>query len=119
MTNLDDNSIVFYINAKETSKPVAEALKEVIKRKAAIQDLVNRRNQLQGQVQIVDQEQARIRQNMAQLEKTSDLYNRYVKKFGEQEDQVEAFRKQIKDLTDEETKLRKALDTYLLGLELS
>lgn len=56
---------------------------------------------------------------MAQLDRTSDLYNRYVKKFGEQEDQVDGLRKQIQGLQSEEAGVRKSLDQYLETLDLS
>ena len=67
----------------------------------------------------IDTEQARIRKNMAQLDRNSDLYNRYVKKFAEQEDQDEKLRKQIQSVQAEETAARKSLDDYLLSLDLS
>ncbi len=70
-------------------------------------------------MKVIGQEQDRIRQNMAQLDRTTDLYKRYVKKFGEQEDEVEKLRGEIKKLVDEEAKQRQALDAYLIGLELS
>jgi hypothetical protein len=56
---------------------------------------------------------------MAQLDRNSDLYNRYVKKFGEQEDQVDTLRKQILGVQAEENGARKSLDQYLETLDLS
>ena len=67
---------------------------------------------------VIDQEQARIRQNMQQLDRNTDLYQSYVKKFGEQEDEVERLRKEMEDLTEEEARLRKALDQYLSELKV-
>ncbi|HWL75081.1 MAG TPA: hypothetical protein VNQ74_14520, partial [Burkholderiaceae bacterium] len=116
LTNLDDGTIVFYVNSKVVSDDVKKALQEVLKRKAALNELVVKRQQLEQQIQIVDQEQARIRQNMERLDRNSDLYNRYVRKFGEQEDQVENLRTQIRELNEQEAKLRKSLDEYLAGL---
>ena len=53
---------------------------------------------------MIGQEQDRIRQNMAQLDRTTDLYKRYVKKFGDQEDEVERLRGEIQKLDEEEAK---------------
>ena len=50
---------------------------------------------------------------MAQLDRNTDLYKRYVKKFSAQEDTVEKMREQIQKLTADEARLRKALDDYL------
>ena len=47
---------------------------------------------------------------------TTDLYKRYVEKFGKQEDSVEKMREQITKLTTDEARLRKALDDYLNNL---
>ena len=77
------------------------------------------RQQLEEQVKVIGQEQDRIRQNMAQLDRTTDLYKRYVKKFGEQEDEVEALGKQIQGLETDEAAAHKSLDEYLESLDLS
>ncbi len=69
-------------------------------------------------MQVIDQEQTRIRQNMAQLDRNTDLYQRYVKKFGEQEDEVDRLRVDIRRLEAEEAKARQGLDEYLVGLSL-
>jgi hypothetical protein len=119
LSNIDDNTIVFYMNSQVVDRQVKAALAEVIKRRQAIQQLVTKRQQLEQQVRDIDAEQARIRQNMAQLDRGSDLYNRYVKKFAEQEDEVESLRKQIRAVQDEETAARKDLDDYLVKLDLT
>jgi hypothetical protein len=118
LTNLDDNSIVYYLSVPQASEKIKQALRETIARRQRISQIVAERQQLEAQIATIDQEQARIRENMAQLERNSDLYNRYVKKFGEQEDLIEGIRKQIAELIESETQERKALDEYLLGLEL-
>ncbi len=118
LTNMDDNAIRFYINAKEVSEKVKAALAEVIKRKVEIAAVVNERNRLQQQITVIDQEQARIRQNMAQLERNGDLYSKYVKKLTEQEDKNDMLRKQIENLVQDETTKRAELDKYLIGLNL-
>ena len=119
LSNIDDNTILFYMNTPVISSAVRSALGEVIKRRQAIQQLATKRQQLEQQVHDIDAEQARIRQNMAQLDRGSDLYNRYVKKFAEQEDDVESLRKQIRAVQADETGARKDLDDYLVKLDLT
>jgi hypothetical protein len=118
INNLDDNSIFYYINAKAVSADVRKALQEVVRRKQAMAQNVQQRTNREQQIQIVEQEQNRIRQNMAQLDRTSDLYNRYVKEFGLQEDQVKKLRGEIQNLKDQEQTMRQDLDKYLLSLEI-
>lgn len=118
VTNLDDNAILQFINNPAPSEAVKKALAEVIKRKQAIAAVVAKREEQQRQIMVIDQEQKRIRDNMAQLPKDSDLYRRYVTKFTAQEDQIEGLRTQVTTTIEEEQKLRKGLDDYLIGLEL-
>lgn len=119
LSNIDDGTIVFYMNTPVVSAKVKAALAETIKRRQAIQQLAAKRQQLEQQVRDIDSEQTRIRQNMAQLDRGSDLYNRYVKKLDEQETSVDGLRKQIRGLQADETAARKDLDDYLLSLDLS
>ncbi|MGI8982509.1 MAG: hypothetical protein ACR2FY_25025 [Pirellulaceae bacterium] len=118
VTNIDDNTIIQYINSPAVSEGVKKALSEVIKRKQAIAGVIAKRQELERQIGVIDQEQKRIRDNMAQLPKESDLFRRYVTKFTAQEDSVEALRAQVTAGLVEEQKLRKGLDDYLIGLEL-
>jgi chromosome segregation ATPase len=98
---------------------VKTALRDIVKRKIAIQQAAQKRQELERQISIIDAEQKRIRENMAQLPKDSDLFRRYVTKFTEQEDQVDSLRKQTTAAIDEETRLKKSLDDYLANLNLT
>jgi len=118
LTNLDENTIVFYLRAAVVSDKVKAALKEVVQRKHALQQVIANRQQLEQRVREIGEDQARIRQNMAQLDRTSDVYKNYVKKFSDQEGQIEKLREQIQSLRDQETGLRKALDEYLMALDV-
>jgi len=119
LTNLDDNLILFYSRAKVTSPAVKQALEQVIAKKRAVEEVVRARQEKEREIQVVEQEQNRIRQNMAQLDRTNELYAKYVKKFAEQEDRVETLRKEITALVQQEQEARKALDEFLLTMELN
>jgi hypothetical protein len=118
LTNIDDNTIEILLRAKQVSDKVKAALEEVVKRKHVLAQATTKRGQLEGQIKAITEEQGRIRENMARLDQASDLYKRYVKKFTDQEDEIEKLRADIKELTTQETQLRKALDEYLMGLDL-
>jgi hypothetical protein len=118
LTNVDDGTILFYIRAKATSPKVKEALEQVIAKKRAIEEIVRVKQEKEREIQVVEQEQNRIRQNMAQLDRTNELYAKYVKKFAEQEDRVEVLRKEIAGLVKQEQEARKALDEFLVTVTL-
>jgi hypothetical protein len=119
LTNTDDRTILFFTTARQSSPAVKEALGKVLERKREIERLAEERARREQEVQVVGQEQERIRQNMGQLERTSDLYTRYVQKFAAQEDRVEKLRTEIADLQAREQEARRALDDYLQGVELN
>ena len=89
LTNLDDNAIQFYQSAKVVSEKVKAALAEIVKRKHELQQVAVDRQQLEQRIRQIGEDQARIRQNMDQLDRTSDVYKSYVKKFSDQEAEIE------------------------------
>lgn len=119
ISNLGSDAIAFYIRAPVVSEKVREALGKV----AAMQQGLSATNaELQRNVQQVaeiSQDQRRIRENMGQLDRTSQIYQRYVKTLSEQEDKLATIQQRILDLRDEDAKQRKTLDEYLLSLDVS
>ena len=118
LTNLDDDTILFYSRAKATSPAVREALAEVVRRKREIEQLVRDKGVREQEIATIDQEQARIRGNMGALDRTSDLFNQYVRKFADQEKRIEILRGEIAGLVATEQEARKGLDDYLLALDV-
>jgi len=118
ITNLDDRAILVYGSAGPTSPAVKQALKDVLERKRRIGELARDRSRREQEIKAVSQEQDRIRQNMAQLDRASDLYTRYVQKFAAQEDRVETLRGEIAELQDNEQRARRDLDEMLSKLEV-
>lgn len=118
LTNVNDDLIAYYQRSKAVSEAVKKALAEVVKRKQAIQTLAIEQQQHQQQIAAITQEQTRIRENMTRLEKNTELYNRYVKIFGSQEDDVERARAAIKELQAKQIELQNSLNEYMLGLEI-
>ena len=107
LNNLDDNAIQFYLSAKVVSEKVKEALAEIVKRKHALQEVAVKKQQLEQRISEIGEDQNRIRQNMAQLDRNSDVYKNYVKKFSDQESEIEKTRGQIASLNDQETGMQK------------
>jgi hypothetical protein len=118
INNLDDGSIQFYLKAPVVSDKVKDALKEIVKRKAELGQVTAKRQQLEQRIREIGDDQARIRQNMPQLDRNSDVYKNYVKKFSNQESEIEKLRAEIAELADKESAMRKSLDEYMMGLDL-
>ena len=118
VTSLDDEAILFFASARNASPALAAALKETVEAKRAIEAIAAERTRRADDIRTVEEEQARIRQNMEQLDRQSDLYGRYVQKFAVQEDRVETLRTEIEQLRAEEQRARRALDERLASIEL-
>ena len=118
ITNLDDNAILLYSRARVTSPAVKESLAEVIRRKQEIERIVREKAEREQEINAIGQEQARIRENMGRLERTSDLYTRYVQKFSQQESRIETLREEIAQRQTQEQQARKGLDEFLLQLDV-
>jgi len=118
LSNLDESAVKFFMSASVVDQKVKDALAEIVQRKQAIERFVQDRAQLEAQIATIGQEQERIRSNMSQLDRAGDLYKRYVKKFTQQEDMIESLREKIDALVKQVTEARRALDEYLLGLDL-
>jgi hypothetical protein len=119
LNNLDDASIQFYVSAKEVSEEVKEALREVVQRKTTLARLNQQAVQIQQEIATIGEEQERIRRNMESIDRNTDLYNRYVKKFTEQEDQIEKLRSDMFEVQRDTVAAQKSLDEYLSNLDLS
>ncbi|WP_337288378.1 hypothetical protein [Candidatus Methylomirabilis sp.] len=111
-------TIGYYVQAKQVSPKVKEALQKVIALRDRLDQTAAGRNRLEQRTKDITQEQGRIRENMAKLAQNSELYNRYVGKLNQQETDIENLRKEIESLKTVEDRQKRELNDYLLGLDL-
>ena len=109
--------IAYYLKSKEVSLKVKQALERVVSLRDALSKTTAEKNRREQRVNEISQEQSRIRENMAKLSQSSDLYTRYVKKLDQQETELEDLRKEIEELKAQEAKQQRELNEYLLNLE--
>lgn len=77
-----------------------------------------RQQQLAQERKRIHEEQKRIRNNLARVPRDSDLHKRYIKKLNAQEDALESLLGQSEELRGSIADARKALNDYIVGLEL-
>jgi hypothetical protein len=112
------DSIAFYLQAKEVSPKVKEALQKVVGMRDRIGQTSGQRSQLEKRVEEIGKEQGRIRDNMGRVAQTSDLYARYLKRLDEQETELERLRKEIDALRTTEERQKRELNDYLVALDI-
>jgi hypothetical protein len=116
ITNLDANTFAVYLRAKVVSDGLRKAFEEVRTWQTKVETVQADLAARELEIRTIEQEQNRIRQNMNQLDRNSELYLRYVKKFSEQEDQVEQLRGAVKRLQMEVENGRRALQEFVANL---
>jgi len=114
----DLNLLLQYSRGRAISSKVKETLEKVVAMRNELADVQRRGAQVNQQINDITQEQTRIRDNMKVLAQNSELYTRYLKKFDEQETQIERLREQLQKLREEETARQKQLEDYLANLQV-
>lgn len=112
------DTLAFYLQAKEVSPRVKEALQKAVGMRDRLGQTSAKRGQLEKRVEEIAKEQGRIRDNMGRVAQSSDLYARYLKRLDEQETEIERLRKEIDGLRATEERQKRELDDYLLALDI-
>ena len=118
LTNSDDNQMRFFLSQPIVSEAVKTALHKAIELKGKVSDTQRELAQLQKQLKDITDDQMRLRANLREMPSTAEAYKRYLKKFDDQETQIEDFQKRIKALQDTEFLQRKTFEDFLAKLDV-
>lgn len=118
LLNTANEGLQIYLRAQKISAAVKEALQKVAAMRNTLSQTTSDRQRREQRISEITQEQARIRENMARLNQTSDLFNSYVKELTQQETDLASMRKEIETLKDSETKQQRDLNDYILNLDV-
>lgn len=118
LLNLNSDRIAFYLKARELSSQVKSVLEQVVRIQNQINETRTERTRREKRIAEISQEQTRIRDNMARLDASSELFARYIKKLDDQETELDNFRAEIEALKELETTQQKDLNDYLLAVDL-
>jgi hypothetical protein len=118
LTNSDDNTMRFFLSQPVVSPAVREALGTALALKGKFNATQQEIQQQERQLKVIVEDQARLRANLKEMPPTAEAYKRYLKKFDDQETQIEDFQKKIKALQDTEFQQRKAFEDFLAKLDV-
>ncbi len=113
LTNLDDNNIRIFMNQPVCSEKVKTGLQKSMELRWTMQKTQREIVELQRQLDTIRNDQPRLRANLKELPQTSEAFQRIVKKFNEQENQIEKYLADIKKLQGVEHDQRKVFEDYL------
>jgi hypothetical protein len=118
LTNSADDTIRFFLRSSASSPKVKKALEEALSLKHALAETQNAIALEERALKVIEQDQARMRANMERVPPTSEAYKRYLKKFDDQETEIEKRRAQVAKLQDAAEQQRKTYETFLLNLNV-
>jgi hypothetical protein len=117
-SNSSDESIRLLFRSSVMTDKVKTALEKAMGLRATVSDAQLAVRREQKLLADIERDQNRMRQNLAQVPPSSEAYKKYVKKFDEQEEQIDALRKKIAQLDDKRDAAQQQLDNYLASLEV-
>jgi len=118
ITNVDLKTFAQYVTDGKASKGVQEAIRGAIERQAAISGAQRGIEELERERQAITADQDRLRQNMNSIDRQSDLYRRYMQKFGEQETRLEAIAAEISAGQEARNRAQTEFDAYVANLNV-
>ncbi|MCI0464842.1 MAG: DUF4139 domain-containing protein [Gemmataceae bacterium] len=118
LSNSDDETVRFFLRSSITTAKVREALEQALKLKSQLAQTQRQVGREEQALKAIEQDQARMRANMERVPQTSEAYKRYLKKFDDQETEIEKRREQIAKLQESAEQQRKAYENFLLTLNV-
>jgi hypothetical protein len=121
LTNVGDNEIKFFLEQKMINADVEKALRQVLSQKndiAVIDAVISGRR---AEVTNISEDQKRVRENMKALKGSAEekaLVERYVRELNEQEDHVQALRREIGDLQQKRDAAQSKLNAMIESLQM-
>ncbi|HLW66103.1 MAG TPA: DUF4139 domain-containing protein [Gemmataceae bacterium] len=118
ISNTNDDTIRFFINNTISSPEVKQALEKALTFKAELVKVQQTLSDVNRQLQVITEDQGRLRANLREMPQSAAAYKRYLEKFDKQETEIEDLQKQQKSLQGKELQARQALDGYLSSLNV-
>jgi len=121
LTGVTDDEIKFFLDQKMITSEVEAALRSIVKQKNDIAVLDGVITGRRAQVTSIADDQQRVRENMKALKGSAEekaLIERYVRELNEQEDRVQALRKEIGEMQQRRDAAQSALNTMIENLQM-
>jgi hypothetical protein len=113
---LSDEKIQSYLAHAAVSEPVKAALRKLAEQKASLSETQRQLTEINAQLKEISDDQDRLRKNLEKVPSMSEAHKRYVKKFDDQETQIEKLQEQLKQKLALQKKQVKELEDNVKGL---
>jgi hypothetical protein len=118
LTNSNDDQMRFFINQTVASPKLKTSLNQAIALRWELSKTQREIAELERQLKVITDDQARLRANLKEMPSTAAAYKRYLEKFDQQETQIEKYQADIKKLQGVEHNQKKEFEDYLNNLNV-
>ena len=119
LTSMNIETLRYHARRGKVSDKVMAAFREAARIQADINTAQRTISQLDAERDEISRDQSRVRLNMNSIDRRSELYTRYLRKFGEQETRLEQILEQRNAEQKRLESLKKQLQDYLQNLNVS
>src|SRR5581483_12426815 len=113
-----DERVLVFLRSRICNQQVKQALERALKLRGQLAETQHDIVRVEQTLQVIDKDQARMRANMERVPQTSEAYKRYLKKFDEQETEIEKRRAEIAKLQESAERQRKEYESFLVNLSV-
>jgi predicted nucleic acid-binding Zn-ribbon protein len=121
VSNITTDQITYLVSGKVLTPEVEQSLRRIVEQKNQISALDQQMQTRKTQIDAIDKDQGRLRENMKALKGSPEekaLLQRYTKELNDQEDQLAAVRNEIKALETKRNDARAQLDRMVMELSM-
>ncbi|VTR97685.1 DUF4139 domain-containing protein [Tuwongella immobilis] len=116
LTNSNDDQIRFFLAQTVLSDAARAKLNQALTIKGKCDQAERELAQVTAEIERITTDQTRLRQNLREVPPTAEAYKRYLKKFDEQETEMDALTERQKSLQTSVHQARVAYETFLSNL---
>ena len=116
ISNSPDDQIRYFVNLNEVSPGLKIALNTALKMKGEWNATRLEINNVNRSIQTITTDQTRLRQNLREMPREAEAYKTYLKKFDDQEKEMDVLMKKLKSLQEQENVQRVAFETFVQNL---
>jgi paraquat-inducible protein B len=121
LMNVTDDQIKYFSSEKTINPEVEQALRKILQQKNEIAGFDREIQSRQNDVNTINQDQQRLRENMKALKGSAEekaLLQRYTRELNDQEDKLQSVRSEMAKLETQRTQSRQQLDQMLQELSV-
>jgi hypothetical protein len=116
ISNITGEQVALFVQQRSIDKTIEDALRKILAQKAVVADLSGKKEAREGEIAKIFDDQQRLRENLKSLANTAEeksLVQRYMHQLNDQEDRLEALKKEIKELEGREEAAQEELDRMI------